>query len=154
MICSWFVGVSTVVPWPNARSYLDPLLVATVAYQVRDDLRQIVLERLLSCTEGSRPSLSEYSDRASLRTWLRVVVKRCSLNLERELDGKVRRDSSEQLEKRLVSVAANPELDYLKARYADEFRISPTEFESVVKCVISSLDLTLSGLERAPEAHA
>jgi RNA polymerase sigma-70 factor (ECF subfamily) len=217
LICGCLSG-SKVAERAFIHGYLEPLIGINARGEARDDLRQVVLERLLTSEDGRKPRLSEYSGRSSLRTWLKVVVKRCSLNLARGAEGKLRCDPCEELEQALIAPAASPELDYLKTRYAAEFRrafrsalreleardalvlrmhvceggrtadiaacfgvnrvtitrwlqdiqqqllsatrryleqeigVSRTEFESVVKLVISSFDLTFSGLERSAVA--
>jgi RNA polymerase sigma-70 factor (ECF subfamily) len=150
-----------------------------------------------------------------LKTWLRVVIKRCGLNLERSSNNSERQYENDQLEDKLISVGTDPELDYLKLRYAHEFkrafraalqqleardtlvlkmhvcegartgeiarffgvnrvtvirwmngirqgllastqrhleqelRLSRAEFESIVRLVITSLNVTLSGLNES-----
>lgn len=104
------------------QDHVEPVLGAANAAHQSEDLRQIVLERLLS-SQGEEPTrLSEYSGRASLRTWLRVVVKRTHLNVIRSQRNGAVQDSNEQLENRLISAGNDPELDYLKVRYAHEFK--------------------------------
>lgn len=121
LACGCLEG-STVALRTFVRQYVEPLLTVTGALRQREDLRQIVLERLLSAKDGSPPRLSEYSGRSTLRTWLKVVIKRCSLNLERNRVNGERQSANDQLEDKLVSVGNDPELDYLKLRYAHEFK--------------------------------
>lgn len=103
------------------QQYVEPLLVASCEAAHRDDLRQVVLERLLSRQAGGNSRLGEYAGRSSLRTWLRVVIKRTQISLIRSQRHTAHEDSNEQLQNRLISMGSDPEVDYLKVRYAHEF---------------------------------
>src|SRR5512133_716823 len=93
------------------QQYVEPLLVASCDAAHRDDLRQVVLERLLSCQAGGNCRLSEYAGRSSLRTWLRVVIKRTQISLIRSQRHTAHEDSNEQLQNRLISMGSDPEVD-------------------------------------------
>lgn len=103
------------------QQYVEPLLVASCEAAQRDDLRQVVLERLLSRQAVGNSRLSEYAGRSALRTWLRVVIKRTQISLIRSQRRAAHEDSNEQLQNRLISMGSDPEVDYLKIRYAHEF---------------------------------
>lgn len=102
--------------------YLDPLLPRSGYELNRDDLRQAVLERLLAAEEPRQPRLADYSGRASLRTWLRVVTKRVQLNLLRKTRVEPTRDAEDLTERFVVPLGADPELDCMRLRYAREFK--------------------------------
>ncbi|HEY5961693.1 MAG TPA: sigma-70 family RNA polymerase sigma factor [Polyangiaceae bacterium] len=110
--------------------FIDPLLTTLRVTDQRDELRQAVLGRLLLTSLQGQVRIGEYSGRASLRTWLRVVIKRCSLNLKRSQRPDQKDGSDDQLELQLVATGNNPEMDYLRTRYAFEFKRS---FRAAVK---------------------
>lgn len=121
LVCGCLRGCPSAVR-SFVEAHVEPALVAANVANQQDDLRQIVLEKLLSNNGDGRSRLSDYSGRASLRTWLRVVVKRTHLNIIRSQRTGASQDSNEQLENRLISAGNDPELDYLKVRYAYEFK--------------------------------
>ncbi len=104
------------------QQYVEPVLPTSNSTVNRDDLRQAVLERLLLCSDNGRCRLAEYSGRASLRAWVRVVAKRVHLNMARGLAIKPARGVHEVLETHLIATGSDPELDYLRVRYASEFK--------------------------------
>jgi RNA polymerase sigma-70 factor, ECF subfamily len=86
--------------------------------ELRGELEQDVRTRLF-VPDGERPPrITQYSGRGPFAAWLRVVGKRAALDLHRARAGAgvVRELESPQ-------VATDPELDYLKLRYADDFKI-------------------------------
>jgi RNA polymerase sigma-70 factor, ECF subfamily len=85
------------------------------------DVQGVLRERLLS---GSPPRIGEFRGSGSLEGWLRVTAMRAALELARA----ARR---EQLEEEPARAAGDwlddPELEYLKLRYAAEFKQAVTE---------------------------
>lgn len=121
LVCACLLGVPAAIKILELE-YIEPVLAASGARTVnRDDLRQTVLERLLSRRHDGSMRLEGFSARSSLRTWLRVVAKRSQLNLVRAQAGEPRLNIEDTLETRLVAVGSDPELDYLRLRYAHEF---------------------------------
>jgi RNA polymerase sigma-70 factor, ECF subfamily len=104
------------------QEYIEPVLVSSATATARDDLRQIVLEKLLLRREGGQRRLEEFSGRSSLRTWVRVVAKRVQLNLMRGNAGRSADSVDELSESKLIPTGSDPELDYLRYRYAHEFQ--------------------------------
>jgi RNA polymerase sigma-70 factor (ECF subfamily) len=85
-----------------------------------DEVRQRLRERLLvSDGEGGKPKISEYTGRGPLAAWLRVASVRTALNLRR---GAKREVSTTEETPAMRAPAVDPELDYLKTRYAQEFK--------------------------------
>ena len=85
-----------------------------------DEVRQRLRERLFVPAEhGGRPRICEYTGRGALGAWLRVVAVRVALNLRRRAKATVSADGEEPA---LRSPAPDPEVDYLKTRYGEEFR--------------------------------
>jgi RNA polymerase sigma-70 factor (ECF subfamily) len=83
-----------------------------------DEVRQIVSEKVLLSTPQSPPKIGEYSGRGSLDAWLRVVVVRIALHLRQQ-----RREEPEATGDpvaRILASQADPELDYIRRRYASE----------------------------------
>lgn len=90
-----------------------PLLVGDVQQSLREQL-------LVRPPDGREPRLASYSGRGPLTSWLRVAAIRAAIHLR-----------SRDLERRSVDIdslreeplpGADPELDYIKMAYADEFR--------------------------------
>jgi len=86
-----------------------------------DELKQLVRERLLVAeAPGATPRIGAYTGRGALGAWVQIVARRLALSLLRqkapnELPG------DDALEDQLL-VGADPELDYIRLRYAQEFR--------------------------------
>jgi RNA polymerase sigma-70 factor, ECF subfamily len=111
------------------------------------ELEQLVRTRLFVATDGQSARITQYSGRGPFGGWLRMVATRCLLDLQRTRKG-------QQAPRELDSpgVATDPELDYLKLRYAADFKI-------VLEAALSKLDarqvtlLKLSFIEQlAPSA--
>jgi len=111
------------------------------------ELEQLVRTRLFVPAEGQHARITQYSGRGPFGGWLRMVATRCLLDLRRARKG-------QQAPRELDSpgVATDPELDYLKLRYAADFKV-------VLENALSQLDarqvtlLKLSFIEQlAPSA--
>jgi RNA polymerase sigma-70 factor (ECF subfamily) len=85
------------------------------------EVQQILRERLLS---GSAPKIGDFRGIGSLEGWLRVSASRAALELLR--DGKREQLVGEPVEDAHAWVD-DPELEYLKQRYADDFKHALTE---------------------------
>ena len=88
----------------------------------REDLGQLLREKLLVARDGRLPKIADYSGRGFLQNWLRVTAVRTFLDEARR---HTRRDREEihddrRLEER--ADALDPELDFLKGRYRGEFK--------------------------------
>jgi RNA polymerase sigma-70 factor, ECF subfamily len=83
------------------------------------ELEQAVLTRLFVAPPGQLPRIRQYSGSGPLAAWLRMSATRVALDLRRA-------DSSLREAPALESpaVATDPELDYLKLRYADDFKLA------------------------------
>ena len=83
----------------------------------RDDVAQIVRERLLV---GTEPRIAGYSGRGSLRSWFRISVVRVVSNLA----ARPRREITveDDVIATLPVLTADPELEYMKRLYHAEFR--------------------------------
>lgn len=83
------------------------------------EIQQIVRERLLVGTSKSGPKILEYAGRGSLGSWIRVVSIRVALEVVRSRKPEVHDDDATA---RDMVTSADPELDYLRVRYASAFR--------------------------------
>nr|WP_276599329.1 sigma-70 family RNA polymerase sigma factor [Nannocystis sp. SCPEA4] len=88
-----------------------------------DDMVQLVLEKLLAPRGELPPRLAEFSGQGGLRAWVRVTVVRAGIDLERTQARRIVPDTSEPASNlEAVATTTDPELDYLKRHYRDEFR--------------------------------
>lgn len=83
--------------------------------QARDEALQLAREKLFA---GSPPKLAQYSGKGALGGWIRVVVVRTALNTQRSEKRHVPRDD-DLLATRIAEDSADPELQVMKAQYAD-----------------------------------
>jgi RNA polymerase sigma-70 factor (ECF subfamily) len=108
---------------PTALAALDRELVMVIAKYLgrdsSDELRQLVRERVLVTRAGKAPRLAAYTGRGALGAWLRVIAVRTALNVHRA-DNALRR--AELGAATQVAPEADPELDFIKARYRPMFR--------------------------------
>jgi RNA polymerase sigma-70 factor (ECF subfamily) len=93
------------------------------------ELEQLVRTRLFVAAEGQVPRIKQYSGRGPFGGWLRVMATRCLLDLQRSRQG----DARAERELDSPGVPTDPELDYLKVRYASDFK--------------QALEAALSGLD-------
>jgi RNA polymerase sigma-70 factor (ECF subfamily) len=82
------------------------------------ELEQRVRTRLFVSADGQPARITQYSGRGPLGGWLRMLATRCLLDLRRSRQGE------RPLELDSKSVATDPELDYLKLRYAADFKLA------------------------------
>jgi RNA polymerase sigma-70 factor (ECF subfamily) len=80
------------------------------------DLEQNVRTRLFVSQGASPPRITQYSGRGPFGAWLRMVAKRVALDLLRARGARPDRELTSP------DVATDPELDYLKVRYAADFK--------------------------------
>jgi RNA polymerase sigma-70 factor, ECF subfamily len=84
-----------------------------------DEVRQALREKLLVAQPGARPRIADYAGRGPLQAWVRVAAVRTALDLLRaggaRTGGDVEPDD-------LATDATSPELDYLRERYAPQFK--------------------------------
>ena len=85
-----------------------------------DEVKQLVRHRLFVGPPGGAPKILEYAGRGRLRTWVRVAATRIALNLV-ESNGRERPLDNDAIA-HLIGAGEDPELGYLKRRYAAEFR--------------------------------
>jgi RNA polymerase sigma-70 factor (ECF subfamily) len=83
------------------------------------ELEQVVRTRLFVAADGQDARISQYSGRGPFGGWLRMIATRCLLDLQR-----AKRGYELPLELDSPGVATDPELDYLKLRYAADFKLA------------------------------
>jgi len=88
-----------------------------------DELLTEVSTHLSVPTENGPPRIASYSGRGPLEAWLRMVAKRRSIELYR---GERPRPAQEEYARRALNVM-DPELDFLKFRYARQFNAALEE---------------------------
>jgi RNA polymerase sigma-70 factor, ECF subfamily len=84
----------------------------------REDALQHARAKLLAGGEDRKPKLAQFSGQGSLAGWLRVVIVRSALNARRAERRHASRDD-DMLAERIAGEAEDPELDVVRARYAD-----------------------------------
>jgi RNA polymerase sigma-70 factor (ECF subfamily) len=84
-----------------------------------DELKQTLRVRLLLGVEGSEPRIARYLGRGSLKAWVQVAAQRLALTTVRRSEPM--HDDGAALTDHL-SPDPDPELAYLRSRYAEEFR--------------------------------
>jgi RNA polymerase sigma-70 factor (ECF subfamily) len=88
----------------------------------RDELRQVMWEKLFVGRPGAPPKIAEYSGRGALGGWVRVAAVRTALNLrERTAREERGREDESRIDERSPT---DPEVSFLKTRYrADLARV-------------------------------
>lgn len=82
-----------------------------------DEVRQALRVRLLVAEGGAPPRIAGYSGRGPLAAWVRMAATRLGLDLRRR-ERPTARDDDDELT--LEARGDDPELEYLKTRYAAE----------------------------------
>ncbi|WP_394841986.1 hypothetical protein LZC95_33535 [Pendulispora brunnea] len=83
------------------------------------ELEQRLREKLLVSDAQSIPKIATYAGRGPLAAWVRVAATRIALSMRRRATAKGETDAEALLE---FAAADNPELEHLRATYADAFR--------------------------------
>ena len=84
-----------------------------------DDIKQMLRERLFVQSGARSPRIDEFSGRASLRTWFRVIAARTVINLATR--GPKEQATDEDELSALPLVVSDPELRYMKEVYRTAF---------------------------------
>jgi RNA polymerase sigma-70 factor (ECF subfamily) len=106
---------------PQVALYLGPLGRGDAFVA---DVVQLVRERLFVAPLGADPKIADYNGMTAIGAWLRVVSVRLALSLLRQEKSRGRGCVGDAFGERAMVGAPDPELDYLKARYAGEFRLA------------------------------
>jgi RNA polymerase sigma-70 factor, ECF subfamily len=115
---AWAIGLGE----RRALSHFQSKYIAKLAQSIKrellppaGELEQAVLTRLLVAGENEVPKIRSYSGRGPLGAWLRMIATRVALDLRR--GGLERHVPLPDL----ADVSGDPELDFLKQRYAGQF---------------------------------
>lgn len=104
------------------------------AASVTDEVLQLMRKKLLLAEPGKPPKILDYAGKGPLRKWLRATALRTATTLFRQDRREVPLD--EQAAETLPLARGNPELDYIRTRYGQDFdrafvkaleKISPRE---------------------------
>lgn len=121
------------------RQYLGPLDRALARFGggpgFVDDVTQQLRVRLLV---GPPPRIAEYNGRGSLEAWVRIAAVRLAVDLKRRVHPTV---SDEDSGVAVLASAGDPELEVIKARFQDDFRV-------VLREAFGALDATQRRLLR------
>jgi RNA polymerase sigma-70 factor, ECF subfamily len=85
------------------------------------ELTQVLRERLFVAEAGTAPRITGYSGKGSLLSWVRTTAVRTAINLGR---GRQALPLDEMSDREIYPAArgADPELEYLKGRYREDFK--------------------------------
>ncbi|MEM6991947.1 MAG: sigma-70 family RNA polymerase sigma factor [Myxococcota bacterium] len=86
-----------------------------------DDFRQIVRRKLFVAAADAPAKITSYAGTGSLAAWLRVTARRAGLNAVRGKELAVQSTPDDDLFE-FPQTIGDPELDYLKETYREEFR--------------------------------
>jgi RNA polymerase sigma-70 factor (ECF subfamily) len=95
----------SVVPRDLARLGVDP--------QLREDLCQMLREKLFASAPGTAPKIAEYSGRGPLASWLRVLAARMLTDVRRKRTERVADESGDAA----ITDDSDPEMTIIKRRY-------------------------------------
>jgi RNA polymerase sigma-70 factor (ECF subfamily) len=84
-----------------------------------DEVRQVMLEKLLVAAAGAQPKITSYSGRGAFEGWLRIATVNTALKLLRKPDAEPRVDESAALH--AVAPAPDPELAFVKQHHREDF---------------------------------
>ncbi|HVY40406.1 MAG TPA: sigma-70 family RNA polymerase sigma factor [Polyangia bacterium] len=88
------------------------------AADFRDEVRQILWQRLFVGADGRPPRIASYGGRGPLAAWVAVAAQRVALDLRRAAG---RAPAADPDADQLLPAREHPEADYLRTRYRGEF---------------------------------
>lgn len=106
-----------------AVSRIDP------AQDFRDEVRQILWQRVFVGTADQAPRIGSYSGRGPLAAWVAVAAQRVAIDLRRSA---LRAAPIDPEADDVLPAAVHPEADYLRGRYRPEF-------EAAVRAALAGL---------------
>ncbi len=118
---------------PNALGQCDRLCAGAIAAAVarvdssldlRDEVRQILWQRIFVGTAAEAPRIQSYAGRGPLVAWVAVAAQRVALDLRRSA---ARTAGSDPLADQILPASEHPEIDYLRTRYKAEFETAVRE---------------------------
>lgn len=135
LACACSKGISAAI-MAFDRDYMREVDIALARMRIGpprlNDVKQLVRQRLFvgGGTAGAPTSagkISEYGGRGDLRRWVRSVAVRTCLNELRKGKREVLVDDDQLIAQHTVSTADDPEIEYMKRTYANEFKASFAE---------------------------
>ena len=118
---------------PNALAHCERLCAGAIAAAVarvdrsldlRDEVRQILWQRIFVGTAGKAPRIQSYAGRGPLAAWVAVAAQRVALDLRRSA---ARMAGSDPRADEILTANQHPEIDYLRTRYKAEFEAAVRE---------------------------
>ncbi len=118
---------------PNALALCDRLCAGAITAAVarvdrspdlRDEVRQILWQRIFVGTAGQSPRIQAYAGRGPLAAWMAVAAQRVALDLRRS---EARAAGGDPMADQVLPANEHPEVDYLRTRYKAEFEAAVRE---------------------------
>jgi RNA polymerase sigma-70 factor (ECF subfamily) len=118
---------------PNALAHCERLCAGAIAAAVarvdrsadlRDEVRQILWQRIFVGTAGKSPRIQSYAGRGPLAAWVAVAAQRVALDLRRSA---ARMTGLDPRADEILPANQHPEIDYLRTRYKAEFEAAVRE---------------------------
>ncbi|WP_394834922.1 RNA polymerase subunit sigma-70 [Pendulispora rubella] len=124
-----FLALACAQGQPKALAHFDRTHLRAAAVHVRcskmshvdtSEVEQRLREKLFMADPGAVPKIAMYAGRGPLGAWVRVAATRIALSMQRSAAAKrVTTDAEALLD---FAAADDPELEHLRATYADAFR--------------------------------
>jgi RNA polymerase sigma-70 factor (ECF subfamily) len=118
---------------PNALAHCERLCAGAIAAAVarvdrsadlRDEVRQILWQRIFVGTAGKSPRIQSYAGRGPLAAWVAVAAQRVALDLRRS---EARMAGLDPRADEILPANQHPEIDYLRTKYKAEFEAAVRE---------------------------
>jgi RNA polymerase sigma-70 factor, ECF subfamily len=118
---------------PDALAHCDRLCAGAITAAVarvdrspdlRDEVRQILWQRIFAGTAGQSPRIQSYAGRGPLAAWVAVAAQRVALDLRRS---EARAAGGDPMADQVLPANEHPEVDYLRTRYKAEFEAAVRE---------------------------
>jgi len=91
-----------------------------------NDVKQLVRQRLFVGPPGQPGKIAEYAGRGDLRRWVRAVAVRTCLNDLRKGKNEILTDDDQLIAQQAIP-GDDPEIEYMKRTYSDQFRTAFAE---------------------------
>lgn len=106
----------------GALTVVNPALgKMNISETMRDEVRQLVRQKLFVAQEGRLPRIADYAGRGDLRNWVRATAVRTCLNLLRQHKREVALDD-DRVFAAFPAEDDDPELAHMKSLYSAEFK--------------------------------
>jgi RNA polymerase sigma-70 factor, ECF subfamily len=107
------------------RNYMREVDIALARMRIgpprSNDVKQLVRQRLFVGPPGQPGKIAEYAGRGDLRRWVRAVAVRTCLNDLRKGKHEILTDDDQLIAQQAIP-GDDPEIEYMKRTYADQFR--------------------------------